>query len=160
MKRLKLEGMRVIFKNFRGEKGTYNSEGDRSFSLVFDNTVVGEEIGHMGWAVKPLRNEEGEIETYHLPVKVNYGGRMPPRIYKVSVSGAGQVLLEERTISMLDYLPIEYVDVILHPYEWEVRGESGVKAYCGTMYVVIEENELDLKWANFSKDDIPFEAEE
>jgi hypothetical protein len=155
MERLRLEDVKIIFKNFRGEKGPYNEAGVRSFSVVVDDPKFAADLIDEGWALKPLKNEEGDIDAYHLPVKVNYVSRQPPRIYKVSMSNKGQFPLDERTVDMLDYLPIDYADVILNPYQWEVRGESGVKAYCQTMYVVIEENELDIKWANLSADPHP-----
>ncbi len=150
MERLKLEGATVIFKNFRGEKGTYNEEGVRTFSEVIQDLEHAAELIAQGWAVKPLKNEEGDIEAYHLPVKVNYDSRQPPRIYKISMVNNAQLALDVKTIDMLDYLPIDYVDLIVNPYSWEVRGESGIKAYCQTMYVVIEENALDIKWANLA----------
>lgn len=148
MERLRLEGVHVIFKNFRGEKGPYNETGVRTFSVVIDDLEYGAHLLDEGWALKPLKNEEGKIDAYHLPVKINYASRQPPRIYKVSLTTGGQLALDERTIDMLDYLPLDYADIIVNPYNWEVRGETGVKAYCQTMYVVIEENELDIKWTN------------
>lgn len=148
MERLRLENVRIIFKNFRGEKGPYNEAGVRTFSVVVDDIDHALSLIDDGWALKPLRNEEEEVEAYHLPVKINYASRQPPRIYKVSMVHQGQIPLDERTIDMLDYLPIDYADLIVNPYRWEVRGETGIKAYVQTMYVVIEENELDIKWAN------------
>lgn len=148
MERLRLEGVRVIFKNFRGEKGPYNEAGVRTFSIVIDEVPLAQSLIEEGWALKELKDEDGNIEAYHLPVKINYAARQPPRIYKVSMVHQGQLPLDEKTIDMLDYLPIDYVDIIVNPYRWEVRGETGIKAYVQTMYVVIEENELDIKWAN------------
>ena len=160
MERLQLEGVAVIFKNFRGEKGTYNEEGVRTFSVVIQDLVYATDLIAQGWALKPLKNEEGNIEAYHLPVKVNYASRQPPRIYKISMVNNAQLPLDDKTIDMLDYLPIDYVDVIVNPYSWEVRGETGIKAYCQTMYVVIEENALDIKWANMAGNNPLFATEE
>ena len=154
MERLRLENVKIIFKNFRGEKTPYNERGSRTFSVVIDDKGFATDLLAIGWALKPLKNEDGEVDAYHIPVKVNYASRQPPRIYKVSMTTHGQLPLDERTIDMLDYLPIDYVDIILNPYEWEVTGNTGVKAYCQTMYVVIEENELDIKWANLAGDDL------
>jgi len=151
MERLRLEGVKIIFKNFRGEKGQFNEAGNRNFSVLIDDLELAGNLIVYGWALKPLMSEEeGVVDAYHLPVKVNYASRFPPRIYKVTMSTNRQLPLDEKTIDMLDYLPIDYVDIILNPYEWEVRGETGVKAYLQTMYVVIEEDELDIKWANLA----------
>lgn len=156
MERLRLEDVKIIFKNFRGEKTPYNERGSRTFSVVIDDVGFAKDLINFGWALKPLKNEDGDVDAYHLPVKVNYASRQPPRIYKISMTTHGQLPLTESTIDMLDYLPIDYVDIIVNPYEWEVRGETGIKAYCQTMYVVIEENELDVKWANLGSEILPF----
>lgn len=155
MERLRLEGVKIIFKNFRGEKGPYNEAGVRTFSVVIDNIDTANQLIADGWALKPLKNEDGEIDAYHLPVKVNYDSRQPPRIYKVSMVSKAQLPLDQNTVDMLDYLPIDYADIIVNPYAWEVRGETGIKAYCQTMYVIIEENELDVKWANMPSTPAP-----
>jgi hypothetical protein len=160
LERLHLENVRIIYKNFQGEKTKFNDAGKRVFSVVIDDLNQAEQLIDLGWALRPLVNEEGEIDAYHLPVKINYASHIPPRIYKVFATRAGSMLLDENTISMLDYLPIEYADVILNPYNWEVKGETGVKAYCHTMYVVVEENLLDLKWANRTFDEPSLDSEE
>ena len=160
MDRLQLEGVTVIFKNFRGEKGTYNEAGVRTFSIVIPDLEYAADLIEQGWALKPLKNEEGDIDSYHLPVKINYDSRQPPRIYKISMVNNAQLPLDVKTIDMLDYLPIDYVDIIVNPYLWDVQGETGVKAYCQTMYVVIEENALDIKWANMANNNPPFDVEE
>lgn len=149
MERLQLENVQILFKNFNGTKGQFNEAGNRNFSILIDDMDLAERLIAQGWALKPLKDDEGNTEAYHLPVRVNYGGRVAPRIYKVSESNRSSVLLEEKTVGVLDYLPIDRADILLNPYEWEVRGERGVKAYCQTAYMVIEESELDLKWAEF-----------
>lgn len=151
--KLRLDGVTLIFKNFRGEKGQFNEAGNRTFSIYLDDMDLIEDLQKDGWAVKFLRNEDGEITGGHLQVKLNYASRYPPRVHKVVESNRTPTALSEATVEMLDYLPIKSADVILNPYEWNVRGESGIKAYLDTMYAVIEENELDLKWANYADED-------
>lgn len=158
MERLTLEGVRIIHVNFRGEERQYNPPGSRVFSVLIEDLDTANELLTAGWNLKPLYNpdESDEVSAFFLPVKINYESNFPPRIYKVTRSTGQSLLLNEDTIDMLDYLSIEYVDVILNPYRWTVREDSGVKAYVQTMYVVIDENALDLKWANIA----PFEADE
>lgn len=151
MERLQLEGVEIIFKNFRGAEGTYNAEGIRGFSVLIDNPEQAKELLALGWALKPLKNEDDDIEAYHLPVKVNYGGKFPPRIYKITPSTKRKLSLEEGTVGMLDYVPVEYVDLVVNPYQWEVRGETGVKAYLQSLFAMIHEDELDIKWADFEE---------
>ena len=40
------------------------------------------------------------------------------------------------------------MDLTINPYVWEANGNTGVKAYLGTMYVTIAEDPLDAKYAD------------
>lgn len=153
MERLRLDEMPVIFKNFSGAKGPYNEAGVRTFSILVEDLSHADRLLEEGWALKPLKNEDGEIDAFHLPVKINYNSRQTPRIYKVSMSNRRRILLGETTVDILDHVPIEKADVIVNPYAWEVQGDTGIKAYCQTMYVVIAEDDLDIKWADFDTDE-------
>lgn len=160
MDKLTFEGVKLLFKNFRGEERQFNPPGSRTFSIVIDDLEYGEELRRLGWAVRPLTNRDtDEQEAWHLPVKINFDG-IPPRIYKVSPSAKKQTLLNQKTVDMLDYLPIDYADVTVNPYEWSVQGNSGIKAYLNVMYAVIQEEELDLKWQDFEEDGAVYTEDE
>ena len=148
MRELHLEGVKVLWPNFRGEPGEFNERGDRLFNILIDNLDEAEELLAKGWALKPLRNEEDEVDAYTLQLKVNYRRPRPPRVYNVNLDEQTKVLLSESTIEMLEYLPIDYVDVDINPYEWNVSGNSGVKAYVQAMYVVCKNTPLDDKYSS------------
>jgi hypothetical protein len=140
-----MEGVRLIFKNFTGKEGQYNREGDRNFGVILPPDVA-EQMLADGWNVKFLKaREEGDTEDAYLSVTVNFKGR-PPRC--VIISSKGRTELGEDEVEMLDWVDIQNVDLIVRPYEWTVNGKSGVKAYLKSIFVTIEEDELELKYAD------------
>ena len=62
------------------------------------------------------------------------------------INGRRKMELNEDTIDCLDYAEIENVDVIIRPYNWEVGGKTGVKAYVQTLYVQIQEDRFAAKY--------------
>lgn len=140
-----MEGVRIVFRNFAGKEGMYNREGDRNFSVLLDDDVA-EKMAKDGWNVKWLKpREEGDAEQAYLQVSVNFKGR-PPQI--TMITSRGRTNLGEDEVEMLDWADISNVDMIVNPYEWAVNGKSGIKAYLDKIFVTIEEDELELKYAD------------
>lgn len=140
-----LEGVRIAFRNFSGKEGQYNREGDRNFSVMLPADVA-EDMRNHGWNVKQLRpREEGDDPQDYIQVSVSFRGR-PPRI--VMVTSRGRTNLGEDEVNILDWAEIQNVDLIIRPYEWTVNGKSGVKAYLQSIFVTIEEDELERKYAD------------
>lgn len=152
------ENCRIIFRNFAGEQSQYNRAGDRNFCVVIEDMDVAKRLENDGWNVKylPALDEDGE-DTPYLPVAVSYNYN-PPTI--VMLSSKGRTILDEDTVNILDYAEIENVDLIVNPYNWDVNGKSGVKAYVKSMYVTIREDALARKYAEFDTNDpsdsVPF----
>lgn len=143
-----IEDARVIFRNFAGNETQFNPAGRRNFSLVLDEEMAGL-LEAEGWNVKrkPPRPEyEGDEGLIHLPIAVSFKGKRPPRL--VMISSRGRTILDEGTAELLDYAEYKLVDVIIRPYDWEVNGKKGRKAYLKTIYVTIKEDELELKYAD------------
>lgn len=142
-----MEGVRIIFRNFSGKEGQYNREGDRNFAVLLDDKIANA-MAEDGWNVKWLKAredaEEDEGEQAYLQVSVNFKGR-PPRI--VLITSRGRTNLSEDEIEMLDWADITNVDMIVRPYEWTVNNKSGIKAYLQSIYVTIEEDPLERKYA-------------
>ena len=152
MEPLDLRRVEIRYKNFAGRETEYNALGSRVFSVVVDDLDLAADLISDGWAFKPLLNEDDDVWGYYMQVKINYDSNRPPRIYTVSPLTGKQVQLGPETVECLDSLTIDYADIVVNPYEWEVRGDSGVKAYCKIMYALIEEHPFDIEWANFSTD--------
>lgn len=140
-----MEGVRIVFRNFKGAEGMYNREGDRNFAVLLDDDVA-EDLNKDGWNVKWLkaRDEEDNDQAY-LSVSVNFKGR-PPRV--VMISSRGRTDLDEESVEILDWVDIANVDLIINPYSWAVNGKTGVKAYLKSLFVTIDEDELELKYSD------------
>ena len=145
-----MEGVRIIFRNFAGKEGKYNREGDRNFGVLLDDDIA-EAMAKDGWNVKWLKpRDEDEKEQAYLTVAVNFKGR-PPRV--VMVTSRGRTPLGEEDVEVLDWADISNVDMIVRPYEWAVNGKTGIKAYLKSIFVTINEYELELRYADV--DQIP-----
>ena len=155
MQNLNIENARIGYKNFSGKEGKYNAAGNRTFSVFIDDPDAAQQLIADGWNLK-VRNkkdvEAGEEPKYHIPVSVKYGSDYyKPRIFQIS--SAGKVLLTEDTVGLLDYSIFENVDLSLRPYEWEVNGTSGIKAYVDEMYVTIQEGAFASKYNDIPSND-------
>jgi hypothetical protein len=145
-----MEGVRIIFRNFSGKEGKYNREGDRNFAVLLDDETANVMAGD-NWNVKwlqPRNEDEEETPQAYLPVSLSYKGR-PPRV--VVITSRGRTNLDDTQVEMLDWATIVNVDLIVRPYEWLVNGKTGIKAYCQSIYVTIEEDELERKYGDLDQ---------
>lgn len=141
-----LEDVKIIFRNFSGLEGMYNKAGDRNFAVVLPMPIA-EQMVRDGWNVKiKPPNAEGEQQDPFLPVTVKMDGRRPPLIRMLTSRGATD--LDEESVGVLDFADIAQIDLIIRPYDWDVNGAKGRKAYLQDMYVTIIENPLELKYGN------------
>jgi hypothetical protein len=142
-----MEGVRIIFRNFTGKEGQYNREGDRNFAVLLDDPIA-IQMAEDGWNVKwlkPREDDEDEKEQAYLPVSVKFDKGRPPRV--VMITSRGRTNLGEELVELLDWADITNVDLIVRPYEWTVSGKTGIKAYLQSLYVTIEEDALEKKYA-------------
>lgn len=142
-KNIVIEHARIGFRNFSGKEGKYNPKGRRNF-CVFLETELGNVLEDDGWNVRWLEPlEEGDDKQAYLQVAVSYDN-YPPKI--IMITSGGKTILDEETVNILDWAEIENVDLIIRPYNWEVNGKTGVKAYTKSMYITIVEDEFAHKY--------------
>jgi len=142
-----IENAQLIFKNFEGKEREFNSAGDRNFGIRLDPKLA-EEMKAEGWNIKYLkpRTADGDEEPQPwIKVTVNYKKGRPPRVVMMSSKGRQDLGADE--VSVLDWADLKEVDVVLNPYPWDVNGNSGVKAYLKTIFVKLNEDDLELKYA-------------
>lgn len=157
MNNLTIRDAQIIFKNFSGKPSKFTPEGRRSFSVVIDDADLAASLSGDMWNIKELRKRDPDEDTHwQLPVAVNYGP-YPPTIFMIV--GSNKVLLDESTVSQLDWAEIVKVDMVIRPREYEIAGRKAIKAYLKTMYVTVQEDELAGDYAyldNPIDEEVPF----
>lgn len=145
-----VEDAKLIFRNFSGKEGQYNREGDRNFSVILDPETAAQMLED-GWNVRSLAaREEGDEDTPYIQVAVNFNNR-PPRV--MMITSTARTPLDESSVEVLDWADIRIADLIARGYEWSVNGKTGVKAYLQSLFITIEEDALERKYAAFNDND-------
>lgn len=141
--KISIENARIGFRNFSGKEGKFNPEGRRNF-CVFLEIELALRLEEDEWNVRWLEpREKGEERLPYLQVAVNFDN-IPPKI--ILVTSHGKTTLDEESINILDWAEVKNVDVIIRPYNWDVSGKKGVKAYVKSMYITVVEDEFEEKY--------------
>ena len=149
---LQIDDARIVFRNFRGEGGPYNREGDRNFALVIPTEEMADELVAEGWNVKKKDpREEGDDPFIFLPVKIKFNDRGPHVYLK---TGDVSNKLDEESVGCLDDIDIRSVSMDIRPYDWAVNGKTGRTAYLQSMEVV---QEIDRFAARYAEEEYPEE---
>lgn len=152
-KQLTFEGAEIGFRNFEGREGMYNKKGDRSF-VVFLEENDANELYSKGWNVKfPKDNDnidpEDDVRNPYLQITVALDSMYPAQVWMISPQNEGthnNTLLGEEEVGMLDWAELANVDLVVRPYNWEVNGKTGVKAYLKAGYFEIVTDEFAMKY--------------
>lgn len=152
----------MIYRNFAGKPTKYNAQGGRRTFCVLLDEGTGNTLSKEGWNIKwlkPREGEEDEPRKAFMEVIVNYQGRRGPQIH-IFTEGekAPPTIVTEATVGVLDYADVASCDMILNPFPWTIKGESGIKPYLAKLYVTIRQDELDRKYSNrFDEEESPDE---
>jgi hypothetical protein len=140
-----IEGAELAFLNFAGREGRYNDKGDRNFCIILPEPLA-EQLAADGWNIKSLRSrDEDAPDRPYIQVKVDFNYYKPPRV--TMISSTGRTNLDKDTVEIIDSVDILNVDVMVRGYDWETPDKKGTKAYLQTMFVTIQEDELERKYA-------------
>lgn len=146
----KVEDARLLpfpFMNFSGRPDRFNVEGGKRTFCVALDVKTAEAMVKDNWNVKfpdPRGEDEEDVRDPYIQVEVKYKVR-PPKI--VMITSSSRTILTEDLVGILDGMDFTNVDLIANASTWEVGGKTGIKAYLKTMYVTIDEDDLDLKYA-------------
>lgn len=158
---IKLEDAKFLFRtNFSGHIDQYNRAigvnprgekvGKRTFNVVLPLDQA-DKYKFDGWNVKYWSKyvEEGGDPVAFLEVTVSFAN-IPPHIYYIDEHDKILSQVTEETIDELDNADIDYVDMVIQPYNWKNdNGEiGGVKAYLKSMYVRLADDGFSGKYRN------------
>lgn len=149
---ISVENARIGFRNFSGKEGKYNPAGNRNF-CVFLTKETADALEDDGWNIRWLepRDDQEEKQGY-LQVAVRFDDtdiKKNPKI--LMMSKRGKTIVDQESVSILDWAEIESIDLVIRPYNWTTQPgtkneKSGVKAYLKSMYITIVEDEFESKY--------------
>ena len=146
---ISISGAQLIFRNFQGKKTDFNEEGNRNFGVLLDEELA-EKLAADGWRVRYLKPKDDDPDQYEqawLSVKVKFEPYPP---IAVLINSRGKKTLSGETIDQLDWSRIKNCDLIIRPYNYPALAgrPAGVAAYLKAIYVTIDEDEFEKKYAN------------
>lgn len=143
---LNLENVQIGFRNFSGEKGMYNNEGERSF-VVFLEPHVAADLEREGWNIKfpkPLDEPiDGDERQPYLPVKIGTNSNQT-KIISITNEQPARIPLED--CGFLDFAEMDNIDIVINPYHYEVNGNKGVSAYLKSIYITLATDAFTQKY--------------
>jgi len=151
------------YRNFVGRPTKFNKAGGaRSFCIRLTPDQA-EWYKRNGFNVqeKINPNDPDAGPTFVLSIKVSFKVA-PPKIVMISNNRGTE--LTESTVGVLDTAEIQYADLSINPYEYDINGAHGYSAYLRELYVTIAENPYDEKYRNLvmnnsranEPEDLPF----
>ena len=149
---LQIDDARLVFRNFSGRKDDYNKEGERNFSVVIPNPELADKLQNdvnkygVGWNVKikPPR-EEGDTPFMYMKVKIAFNDRGPAIYLR---SGDNVRRLDEESVSTLDNVDIQSVDLDIRPYDGDGHFGPFRTAYLHSMEVVQNIDRISARYAS------------
>lgn len=157
-----IEGTRLVFRNFSGEKGKFNKDGRREFGAVLPRDLA-LQMKEDGWNVKQFRAREDDVEEpdFYILIKIGENGN-PPKL--VMINSRGRVDIPVGEADILDWVTVAKADLIINPFHWDVDGNTGISAYLRSLYITVDEDELERKYADvpdadsstFTEEEPPF----
>lgn len=155
-----IENTKFIFDtNFSGDpKRDKFGSTQRKGNLVIPDIELARELIDEGYNVKLTRPREGEEEgfvpRYFVSIKANYDSQWPPRIYLMAENG--ETLLDAESVSNIDYMWIDKVNVVLNRYE----GPNGKSLYVKSMEVFQKIDEDPISMRHAARNDTSYGADE
>lgn len=140
-----VENAQIYYRNFSGENSRFSEDRkSRNFGVFLDEPIA-KQMADDGWPIKLTKpGEDEEVGRPYINVKIGYKIR-PPKI--IMITETARTPLDEDTVGVLDWADIQSVDIICNASHWDYGGKTGIAAYLKTMFITVEEDELEKKYA-------------
>jgi len=147
---IKIEGAKLMYKNFAGKATKFSPEGRRTFCVALDQDFANK-LAEDGWNIKyRVPKDPDEDPLPYIQIKLNFAGPYPPTIYLIS--GDKKTKIDEDSINVLDFAEILNADLVARPYMWTVGNKSGLAAYLKSLYVTVAVDEFEAKYMDIPED--------
>lgn len=139
------------FRNFAGAERQYNQAGQRNFCAAISEEQARQLID-AGFNVRALDPRDPEDEPLHfLKIDINEIGssRVPKQFWShiyVRTNDEAGIEWEPKDYYKLDNADIIHADLIIGRYEWNVNGNTGVKAKLRDAYITIKPNRFEERF--------------
>ena len=162
----------VLFSNLEGRKDQFNSNGERTFRLKFNDPEFAQQLSEDGWNIRIYTPKNEDYEPYHfMTVKTKFredsdNVYQDPEIHLVN--SKNDILCGAQNMHDIDMAfanrKVERVDLVLNPYHWVHPGMGngeGITAYIREMWVEIQDSPFASRYAdrnnfNTGSEEIPF----
>ena len=158
---------RMKYKNLSGTIGEFNPQGKRTINIVIPPEYV-ESMVADGWRIRekpPL--EEGDLPEYLMKVSFSFKGdpTKDPEVWRITGEGSRRrkQRLSAATVGNLDHELITGFTIEMYQAKAPIDKNPGFAAYGKRLFVNVEEDELDLLFADIPEsgsepdlDEVPF----
>lgn len=158
---LQIDNARILWPNFAGAEKGYDREGDRNFTLVFDNEALVDELIADGWNIKKRASDDPDEPPFMtMKVKLSYkeradGSVFGPKAYLWTNGIRNE--LDQDSIACLDHIDRGEINMDIRPHDWEYHGKTGRTARLNVIEVFQNVDRFQERYANMrSEEKLPF----
>lgn len=154
---LQIDNARIIWTNFAGKEKQYDREGDRNFTLVFDDEELVDELIDKGWNIRKrvTTDENGDDSLFMtMKVKLSYrpDGSGGPKAYLWS--NGHRTVLDDESIGCLDQIDRGEVNLDIRPHDWEYHGKTGRTARLNVIEVFQNVDRFEERYKRMTQEDM------
>lgn len=162
----------ILFCNLEGRKDQFNTKGERSFRLKFNDDEFAKSLVDDGWNIRIYTPKNEEYDPYYyMTVKTKFrvdseNVYQDPEIHRVNAKN--DILCSAQNMHDIDMAfanrKVQRVDLVINPYHWvhpKMGSGEGIAAYVREMWIEVEDSPFASRYADrnsaSSYDEVPFD---